>query len=987
MNNLLEALNLTGSKFIDFALPMLIQSSVLIVILLGANFILRKRVRAVFRYWLWALVLIKLVLPVSLTSPVSIGTLFGENLEVVTQNVTPALPQETAIPIVFDSEPVAETLKPVINETPITQAALPEVQSVTQSLSWQGLVFLVWLAIVFAMVLLLVQRVFFVASLIRQSKPANSIMNETLQFCRKRMKVNLPVKLKVSLNATSPAVCGLIRPVILVPNEIGPNLGAGALRQVLMHELAHIKRGDLWMNLAQTLLQISYFYNPLLWLANACIRRIREQAVDEAVQAAMGEKASEYPETLLNVAKLAFKKPALSLRFIGVVESKSQLNWRIKKMLTQPIPKSAKLGIAGLAIIIITAIVLLPMAKATEDKKIKATENTESTEVLEAKQFSAKVNELNIDTATLDDVIRIFSEPLKYHQLNVPGHVFSKNNLPVEYELSYPKGFSVTIKNGQVEKLGFHEPGYVFLGKLQVGSSVEKVLEAVGPPIKVIKGKKSMPFMDKVLLKDYMGRKGECRYCSSDLNVMFFFEDYKISRFYLTNSDYLFKNLPITPEESNPKAKQFKATLLNGVTVELVGVCDWINGQVRSWQPDGTALNQDIHLKKERFQKWEDNFGFFAKFSGPEGMDTKWLKISGAVHSSSTYPVFDNHGNELQDYEGASGKIVDGRSSTSIRFGAVTEQWSTIAEFDGDRKISGKNDIVFSRPIESKNGTVVAVRGEWGFDGVRRIIAMDTQGKEHRGGWSGRSSGDHALATTEFRNLSPEQIQRYKVQFRPYKWVTFKNVSLKPNFKTDVQIDTENPAEQVEEGKDKKEEDVESNKQSILRKLLTFEEQRLRVERDLAVAERSLDEVRDRFGITDLEERSYPHPITARFTRLQKERDDCVLEISQVKANIENLERQKRDYDAPSEELQKAEADFIVLREKLKELEKMVEEAKAEKQNLDLARSQYQQRVSVRDERREALNNIKSQIEKLRIRYEEAKSPASKENHAAQVEN
>ena len=63
------------------------------------------------------------------------------------------------------------------------------------------------------------------------------------------------------------------------------------------------------------------------------IRRIREQAVDEMVQVAMGNKAQDYPETLVNVAKLAFERPALALRFIGVVESRSQLQTRIKKML------------------------------------------------------------------------------------------------------------------------------------------------------------------------------------------------------------------------------------------------------------------------------------------------------------------------------------------------------------------------------------------------------------------------------------------------------------------------------------------------------------------------------------------------------------------------------------------------------------------------------------------------------------------------------
>ena len=182
------------------------------------------------------------------------------------------------------------------------------------------------------------------------------------------MGIKGSVGLKVSAAASSPAVCGLVRPTVLVPQNLGSSLGAGHLRTVLLHELAHIKRGDLWVNLVQTLLQIVYFYNPLLWVANRAIRRVREQAVDEQVQVAMGEKAGEYPQTLLSVAKLAFRRPALSLRFIGVVESRSALSGRIKKMLNQPVPKSAKLGLVGLISVVVIGAVLLPMAKARTEQ-------------------------------------------------------------------------------------------------------------------------------------------------------------------------------------------------------------------------------------------------------------------------------------------------------------------------------------------------------------------------------------------------------------------------------------------------------------------------------------------------------------------------------------------------------------------------------------------------------------------------------------------
>jgi len=133
---------------------------------------------------------------------------------------------------------------------------------------------LAWLAIFAALGLLLLQRAIYVRSLVAKAKDANSLMNDVLEDCRKRINVRRKVGLKVSADATSPAVCGLFSPVILVPQNLAPGLSMEHLRIVLLHELAHIKRGDLWVNLAQTLLQIIYFYNPVLWLANAIICRV-----------------------------------------------------------------------------------------------------------------------------------------------------------------------------------------------------------------------------------------------------------------------------------------------------------------------------------------------------------------------------------------------------------------------------------------------------------------------------------------------------------------------------------------------------------------------------------------------------------------------------------------------------------------------------------------------------------------------------------------
>ncbi|MBW8035974.1 MAG: M48 family metalloprotease, partial [Planctomycetes bacterium] len=393
MTDLVNILNIKADGFCDFALAMFIQSGILIVLLYAIDLLIRKHVRAVFRYCIWMLVFVKLILPVSLSSPVSMGQLFGDKLAInKTQNPagsdipvkvtateadaiaadyglehlppTPMVlgqPAGVTVPTITDDGTYMPPIK--LNELEIsTNPIAPAASSIP--ITWQAVVFLIWLVGVLVLSVLLFQRFLFVKILLAQSDRANDRLHETLQKCRKHVGVGGKIELRLSKSMLSPAVCGLSKPIILMPASLLDDLSEEKLRAVLIHELSHIKRGDLWVNFMQTILQIIYFYNPLLWFANAVVRGVREKAVDEMVLTKLGDEAASYSSTLIDIAEVAFSKPHFSLRLVGVVESKKALTSRIKHMLSRPFPKSAKLGLLGLATIIITAAFLLPMAKS-----------------------------------------------------------------------------------------------------------------------------------------------------------------------------------------------------------------------------------------------------------------------------------------------------------------------------------------------------------------------------------------------------------------------------------------------------------------------------------------------------------------------------------------------------------------------------------------------------------------------------------------------
>jgi len=361
---------------------------------------LRKKVRAVFRYCVWMLVFIKLILPPTLSLPTGIGYWCGSSLS----------PKKILLKPIADHTSTAESIVPDISEdfvinsksaqarssqvasesataiTPVRTENLAKITEPTQDqssqsfpktaapitsvvttlppITWQAIVFLLWLVGIFVFSILLIQRMLSILGLIAQSKPTQGRLLEALDQCRRQVGIGRSVELRLSSHVQSPAVCGFFKPVILMPTTLLEELSKDKLRAVLIHELIHIKRCDLWVNFVQTFLQIIYFYNPFVWFASAVVRRLREQAVDETVLVAMGAEAKSYSNTLIDIAELAFFRTSFGLRLIGVAESKKSLHRRIRHMLSRPIPQSAKVGVFGTFVIFVIAAVLLPMASA-----------------------------------------------------------------------------------------------------------------------------------------------------------------------------------------------------------------------------------------------------------------------------------------------------------------------------------------------------------------------------------------------------------------------------------------------------------------------------------------------------------------------------------------------------------------------------------------------------------------------------------------------
>lgn len=93
------------------------------------------------------------------------------------------------------------------------------------------------------------------------------------------------------------------------------------LTPILAHELLHIRRGDLWVGLLQTLAQAVWWSHPLMWWVNRLTTREAERCCDEEVLAELGCGPAAYAGELVDVLELKWKlKP--------VPESPACVRWK-----------------------------------------------------------------------------------------------------------------------------------------------------------------------------------------------------------------------------------------------------------------------------------------------------------------------------------------------------------------------------------------------------------------------------------------------------------------------------------------------------------------------------------------------------------------------------------------------------------------------------------------------------------------------------------
>lgn len=275
-------------------------------------FSLGRKIPPVWRHVLWLVVVVRLILPAVPDGKLSWQRLLPET-HATSVGIDPTNPP-------LDSRDLSAThLEPaftVPTSPPFRDGTIDSIPDITQfhpasnivRVDWRRLLILVWgtgmlfyLILVFALDIRLRRR-------LKISTDRNGIGAEQARNLLAQVSNELHLRCPTLLITSAvpvPAVTGLLRPAILLPPATLERLDEGELRLVLLHELAHLRRRDLWLNWLLALLQAVHWFNPILWWAFHRIRVEAEGAADGWVLHRCGaETPSRYGEALLRLLEV-----------------------------------------------------------------------------------------------------------------------------------------------------------------------------------------------------------------------------------------------------------------------------------------------------------------------------------------------------------------------------------------------------------------------------------------------------------------------------------------------------------------------------------------------------------------------------------------------------------------------------------------------------------------------------------------------------------
>ena len=347
----------------------LLVNTIVFSILFGLVLVFRKllsgRISAVAQYALLTVVVLKLLIPFGFESAISPLGWFDRHSDLPEAVQSEAWqPEPYAYADTGQTPETNDSITPIV-QTPLTNnadvqlsqtetAQISKPGTQTAPLHWSAWVCIVWLAGVLVMALWLVLGFRSIQRHIRYTKmevPEHILA--IFSACKKELGIKRPVRLVMQTKMPVPAVTGVIKPMLIVPDSL-TNMAPPVLRNIFLHELTHYKNGDLIVIRVMNGLSCLYWFNPLVWLCFKLIRSDMETVCDQRCLRLLDRNAqSGYVNTVLHFAGLSSNKRLQAA--IAITDGRTSIEKRIRDMFK----KRRTSGAARILVVLVAAIMLI----------------------------------------------------------------------------------------------------------------------------------------------------------------------------------------------------------------------------------------------------------------------------------------------------------------------------------------------------------------------------------------------------------------------------------------------------------------------------------------------------------------------------------------------------------------------------------------------------------------------------------------------------
>ncbi len=293
------------------------QFAVLFVIVFVIDRFARRCVWPQLMLALWVLVMVKLLIPPTLYSPLSVTSpLFAGNG--MPRGWSDELPSLVTHSASNDATMLVNNAATASTGQPILLCA----------------VFVTWLAGTGFLVFLYIRRSFRLRATYSAEHELWEVpawLAEMMRDAGRRIGLWRTPQLIITERIDCPAVFGLFNTCLLVPRKTLATMSREDLRNILLHELSHIKRGDLWLQSLTIWIQIVHWFNPLVWVTRKRVAAMQEICCDATVAANLQGEASGYRRTLLSAARYLTARPiSLHEQQLGLIERAQNIIERLR---------------------------------------------------------------------------------------------------------------------------------------------------------------------------------------------------------------------------------------------------------------------------------------------------------------------------------------------------------------------------------------------------------------------------------------------------------------------------------------------------------------------------------------------------------------------------------------------------------------------------------------------------------------------------------